>query len=111
MNIFENVIKDIQFIDGSKFNDYVKRNNIIARAEIKENNPIYEYLKKILISNYPQNSKEEYLCFIVQFEKKNENYIIFLNTELMDVYTKNLENLKRNLLNDNYSIPISYKSE
>ena len=29
----------------------------------------------------------------------------------MDVYTKNLENLKRNLWNDNYSIPISYKSE
>ena len=47
----------------------------------------------------------------LKFEKKDANFIIFLNTELMDTYTKNLENLKKNLLINKYSIPVSYISE
>ena len=111
MNIFDKAIESVEFVKRSIINGFISKNNITALVKAKPNNPIYDYLSTIIGVDYT-NSKDEIMYASFKFEKnKDSNFIIFLNTELMDTYTKNLEVLKQNLLINKYSIPVSYISE
>ena len=112
MNIVGKLLKEVAFIDRAYIDTSLFQNKIITEVvESKTSNPIYEYLRKIMDFNCPKDSKDKIMYASAKDEKNCDNYIIFLNAELMNDYTKNLEELKRNLLIDKYSIPVSYKSE
>ena len=107
--MFEN-IKDVQLIQKQFDNNFIVQNKIQSLIDVKKPNLIYQYLNEIIKSNYPYGKLNEIMLASFNYEKKketNKNYMIFLNSELMEEYTKNLEILKSNLLSDNYSIPTS----
>jgi len=107
--MFEN-IKDVQLIQKQIDNNFIVQNNIQSLVDNKKHNLIYQYLNEIIKFNYPIDKLNEIMLASFNYDKKqetNKNYIIFLNSELMEEYTKNLEFLKTNLLSDNYSIPTS----
>ena len=110
MNIFDKSIKSVEFVERSIINNFISKNNICALIKAKPSNQIYDYLSTIIDVDYI-NSKDEINYSSFKIENNDRNYIIFLNTELMEAYTKNLEILKKNLLINKYSIPVSYISE
>ena len=100
-------------------NDFIVQNNIQSLIDNKKPNIIYQYLEEIIKYNYPIDALDKIYLASFSYDKKDEkdniniknetdkNYIIFLNSELMEEYIKNFEFLKKNLLLDNYSIPTS----
>lgn len=91
--------------------DY-KDNNLLyasyddAKDKKEENNKESEDTKQEEIEKDNEKEKNE-----EDKGKKNKvNYLISLDTELVKNYNKNLEELKSNLLNHNYSIKVSAKT-
>ena len=113
------LIKNVQLIQKQIDNDFIVQNNIQSLIDNKKPNIIYQYLEEIIKYNYPIDSLDKIYLASFDYDKKDEkdnintknetdkNYIIFLNSELMEEYIKNFEFLKKNLLLDNYSIPTS----
>ncbi len=118
---FNHEIEDVKIVDRSFINEYFQQKDNDICLKSKPKNPIYNYLNSIS----PSDCSEEnivYASFRVkedvkehekddnkEKEKKN-NYFIIVDTELVKDYNKNLDDLKRNLLIDNYSIPVSFKT-
>ena len=118
---FNQEIEDVKIVDRSFINEYFQQKDNDICLKSKPKNPIYNYLNSIS----PSDCSEEnivYASFRVkedakehekddnkEKEKKN-NYFIIVDTELVKNYNKNLDDLKRNLLIDNYSIPVSFKT-
>ena len=112
-------IKNVQLIQKQIDNDFIVQNNIQSLIDNKKPNIIYQYLEEIIKYNYPIDALDKIYLASFSYDKKDEkdniniknetdkNYIIFLNSELMEEYIKNFEFLKKNLLLDNYSIPTS----
>ena len=112
-------IKNVQLIQKQIDNDFIVQNNIQSLIDNKKPNIIYQYLEEIIKYNYPIDALDKISLASFDYDKKDEkdniniknetdkNYIIFLNSELMEEYIKNFEFLKKNLLLDNYSIPTS----
>lgn len=112
-------IKNVQLIQKQIDNDFIVQNNFQSLLDNKKSNIIYQYLEEIIKYNYPIDALDKIYLASFSYDKKDEkdniniknetdkNYIIFLNSELMEEYIKNFEFLKKNLLLDNYSIPTS----
>ena len=111
MNIFDKGIKNIKSENEDKIINYFKQEYNNDCLNNKPKSPIYEYLRAIISSNFNINLKYKIKYSSFEDEKGKKNFIIHVNSESMDDYTKNLEKLKENLLNDNYSIPVSFKSD
>ena len=106
MNYFDGVINVFEFVERNVIDDFINKNNIQKLIQEKGNNPMNVYLNKIIDDKLID---KEIMYGKFKDIKDEDNYIIFLNSELMDNYIKNLELLKNNLLIGKYSIPISYK--
>ena len=91
--------------------DY-KDNNLLyasyddAKDKKEENNKESEDTKQEEIEKDNEKEKNEE----DKGKKTKVNYLISLDTELVKNYNKNLEELKSNLLNHNYSIKVSAKT-
>ena len=112
LDTLDDATKNEQFIDKTLIDQYFKVTDNANCLKEKKNNPIYVYLKSISPPDFSDDDdKIKYASFNLESkEQKDINYIIFLNSILMDNYIRNLEILKENLLNDSYSIPVSSKS-
>ena len=114
MNLFDKNMKYVGLIDRPQLDKFVADNKIIEILNLnekKEKNVINEYLKAVIAPDFKDNFKYQIKYALFKDEKNIENCIIFLDTELMNDYLKNLETLRNNLLYDDYSIPVSYLSE
>ena len=61
--------------------------------------------KKIKTNKEKKKKKKDF-----KEKEKENNYFILVDIELVKNYNKNLEELKRNLLINKYSIPVSNKT-
>ena len=98
-----NVMENVKFVDKAPIIKYLQKPENKALLETKGKNKIYKYLGSIRLSNCSKTGLK-YASF--QCNADN-NYMIFLNSDSMEDYNKNLEELKRNLLDDNLSISVS----
>ena len=98
-----NVMENVKFVDKVPIIQYLQKPENKALLETKGKNKIYKYLGSIRLSNCSKTGLK-YASFTCNADN---NYMIFLNSDSMEDYNKNLEELKRNLLDDKLSISVS----